>query len=118
RAAGGEGVAVADQVRPRGIAGLLVEGVGDRVELGLTLEAAVLRRLGLGLRERRQIGRERTAADVVETVEDESLGRRLARPADDLEVLEPERGLVANAEDRVLGDRGLRLVDLQVHLRR
>ena len=63
------------------------------------------------------LGRQRAGGAVVGAVEGEALRRALALAADDLEVLEAERRAVADAEDRVLGQRLGGLVELQVEPR-
>ena len=115
-AAAGEAVAVAVEVLADRVPGRLVEGVADLVELGLGDERAVVGALVLlDLVDREDlvvvVGR---VVVVVGAVEDEALGRPGPVAAGDLEVLEAERRLVTDPEDRVLGDRRRRLVELQV----
>ena len=115
-AAAREAVAVAVEVLADRVPGRLVERVADLVELGLGDERAVVGALVL----RDLVDREDLVVVVggivvvVGPVEDEALGRRRAVAAGDLEVLEAERRLVTDPEDRVLGDRRGRLVELQV----
>ena len=116
-AAAGEGVAVAGEVGAGVLTRRGVEGVGDVVELGLLLEAAVGRRSDASgsAAASSSAGRVQRPPSSV-PLNCVALRARVAGAADDLEVLEAERRAVADAEDRVLGKRLGVLVELEVDL--